>query len=152
MRVISKEDPTAHGQWLPPRRTGVAATITAAEVRRGVPLCQRCWRWGHPTVACKVRLRTCPICSGPHSREEHRDHASCCKPNSKLKPPFPGTPEGEHCPHKARCVNCHGDHPADASSCPFWSHRFDSEWIAARYSEVRARLRSPRLSNPPSSG
>ena len=131
---------------------GAAATITAAEICRGVPLCQRCWRWGHPTVACKVRLRTCPICSGPHSREEHHSNAGCCKPNSKLTPPSLGTPAGEPCPHRAHCPNCLGNHSADSRSCPYWSHRFDSEWIAARYSKVRARMRSPHLSNPPLSG
>ena len=124
---------------------GVTTRVQPAEIRRGVPLCERCWRWGHPDSACHARKRTCPICAGPHSREEHREHAPCCKGSEHAQPPIAPTPAGVECPHDPHCVNCRGLHPADHRACPFWRKRFDREWIDARYSEVRAHVRSASI-------
>jgi hypothetical protein len=124
---------------------GVTTRVQPAEIRRGVPLCSRCWRWGHPDTACHARKRTCPICAGPHSREEHRDHAPCCMGAPNAQPPLPPTPAGTECPHDPHCINCRGLHPADHRACPFWKRRFDREWIDARYAEVRARVRSASI-------
>ncbi|CAA7269047.1 unnamed protein product [Cyclocybe aegerita] len=71
---------------------GRSCAIRPAARHTGVPLCQRCWKWGHPTVACKAKQLSCPICSGPHEQKEHRQHAGCCKGNTKAKPPVPPTP------------------------------------------------------------
>ncbi|CAA7270642.1 unnamed protein product [Cyclocybe aegerita] len=43
---------------------GRSCAIRPAARHTGVPLCQRCWKWGHPTVACKAKQLSCPICSG----------------------------------------------------------------------------------------
>ncbi|CAA7267600.1 unnamed protein product [Cyclocybe aegerita] len=112
---------------------GRSCAIRPAAQHTGVPLCQRCWKWGHPTVACKAKQLSCPICSGPHEQKEHRQHAGCCKGNAKAKPPVLPTPRDQPCPHKGRCVNCHKDHAANLALCNFWAHRYDHEWIMAEY-------------------
>jgi hypothetical protein len=42
----------------------------------GVPVCQRCWRWGHPTASCKAKSAVCSLCKEPHHTEHHREMAS----------------------------------------------------------------------------
>ncbi|CAA7271389.1 unnamed protein product [Cyclocybe aegerita] len=127
---------------------GRSCAIRPAARHTGVPLCQRCWKWGHPTVACKAKQLSCPICSGPHEQKEHRQHAGCCKGNAKAKPPVPPTIRDQPCPHKGRCVNCHKDHTANSASCKFWAHRYDREWIMAEYRQVREHAARRQLTNP----
>ena len=133
---------------------GSVAIIRAAKANPGVALCQRCWKWGHPSSACRALQAKCPLCMGPHSREHHRTLAGCCKGNAKTTPPTLPTAEGMPCPHPSRCVNCRKDHPADSRKCNFWRHRFDQDWIKARYTEVSERHRSkpPRANTPAASG
>ncbi|CAA7271384.1 unnamed protein product [Cyclocybe aegerita] len=127
---------------------GRSCAIRLAAQHTGVPLCQRCWKWGHPTVACKAKQLSCPICSGPHKQKEHRQHAGCCKGNAKAKPPVPPTPRDQPCPHKGRCVNCHKDHATNSASCKFWAHHYDREWIMAEYRQVREHAARRQLTNP----
>ncbi|CAA7261914.1 unnamed protein product [Cyclocybe aegerita] len=127
---------------------GRSCAIRPAARHTGVPLCQRCWKWGHPTVACKAKQLSCPICSGPHEQKEHRQHAGCCKGNAKAKPPVPPTPHDQPCPHKGRCVNCHKDHTTNSASCKFWAHRYDCEWIMAEYRQVCELTARRQLTNP----
>ncbi|KXN86164.1 hypothetical protein AN958_10466, partial [Leucoagaricus sp. SymC.cos] len=101
-----------------------------AQSHAGVPVCQRCWRWGHSTRTCKSQAPRCPHCAGPHSEANHRSLASCCRGNPTANPPVPATMEGAPCPHTARCVNCSGEHSASDCKCPYWWHRFDREWLA----------------------
>ncbi|CAA7265981.1 unnamed protein product [Cyclocybe aegerita] len=101
-----------------------------------VPLCQRCWKWGHPTFACKAKQLSCTICLGPHKQKEHHQHAGCCKGNAKVKPPVLPTPRDQPCPHKGHCVNCHKDHTANSALCKFWAHRYVCEWIMAKYRQT----------------
>ncbi|KAJ3554960.1 hypothetical protein NP233_g12315 [Leucocoprinus birnbaumii] len=96
-----------------------------------------CWRWGHTTNTCQFFAPRCPICSGPHRAENHRDHAACCKAKPKAKPPVAATPSGEPCPHGAHCINCGKTHPANDRRCPFWHHCFDRPWIERCYSEKK---------------
>ena len=128
---------------------GTLCRIAPAAASPGVSLCTRCWRWGHPAKFCRARLLTCPKCGGPHEESQHRHMASCCKGHPKATPPIPPTPADVlACPHTDRCPSCSGPHSATSSKCPFWKHRFDREWIEAKYSEVRAtRSRNPRSSN-----
>ncbi|CAA7258924.1 unnamed protein product [Cyclocybe aegerita] len=116
--------------------TGRSCAIRPAARHTRVPLCQRCWKWGHPTVTCKAKQLSCPICSGPHEQKEHRQHAGCCKGNAKAKPPVLPTPHDQPCLHKGCCVNCHKDHAANSASCKFWAHRYDREWIMAEYRQT----------------
>ncbi|CAA7268109.1 unnamed protein product [Cyclocybe aegerita] len=90
----------------------------------------------------------CPICSGPHEQKEHRQHAGCCKGNAKAKPPVPPTPRDQPCPHKGRCVNCHKDHTTNSALCKFWAHRYDREWIMAKYRQVHEHAARRQLTNP----
>jgi len=68
---------------------GAVAYICAAKANPGVALCQRCWKWGHPSSACRGLQAKCPLCMGPHSREHHHTLAGCCKGNTKATPPTP---------------------------------------------------------------
>ena len=131
-----------------------ASYFRAARANPGSPLCSRCWRWGHPASACRAPQLRCPICLGPHRKDHHRVLAGCCKGNAKATPPIPPTPEGSACPHVSRCPNCRKPHAADDRKCNFWRHRFDQEWIKARYDEVSARnrSRSPPHANHPAAG
>jgi hypothetical protein len=116
---------------------GRTCYIHTTDRQPGVPFCTNCTQWGHPASACRQRRR-CPICSGPHSREEHRDHAQCCKGHPKNKPhPIPPTPEGHPCPHIFRCPNCRKEgHPADSQRCDFWRARWDRAKIDTLYAKV----------------
>jgi hypothetical protein len=109
---------------------------------------------GHPTTACQGPQIKCPICTGPHCKKHHRALAGCCKGGpADQPPPVSPTPEGAPCPHPARCINCRKPHTADDRQCAFWRHRFDRDWIQARYKEVRERKRSwsPPTNRPASS-
>jgi hypothetical protein len=119
------------GRWV--------STFKEARANPGSPLCTKCWRWGHPSQACRAPQIKCSACSGPHRSKHHRMLSGCCRGNTKAIPPIPATPEGEPCPHPTRCVNCRKDHAADSRKCKFWAHRFDQEWIKAHYDEVRER-------------
>jgi hypothetical protein len=131
-----------------------ACRFRAARANPGVALCTRCWRWGHPSSACRAPQTTCPACSGPHRFEHHRALSGCCRGNAKATPPVPPTAPGAPCPHPARCPNCRKDHAADSRKCNFWRHRFDKDWIQARYAEVRERrrLHSPVINHPATGG
>jgi hypothetical protein len=126
------------------------ARFRAARANPGMALCSRCWHWGHPESACRAPQGRCPTCSGPHRKEHHRTLVGCCKGNPNANPPIPPMAEGLPCPHPIRCMNCHKAHAADDRKCDFWCHCFDSEWIKARYAEVRERQRSrsPNANRP----
>ena len=129
---------------------GYRCFIHAAHANPGVPICTRCHRWGHAVSSCWAPQHQCPACSSPHSIDEHRVAAGCCKGNPNVNPPVLPTPRNQPCPHSARCPNCRGHHLATAMACPFWRHRFDRNWIVAKYSKVRAVHAARRItSNPP---
>jgi hypothetical protein len=98
------------------------AFIRAARASPGVALCDHCWRWGHPSSACRAPLVKCAACQGPHHKEHHRVLAGCCKGNPRAQPLVPPTAMGDPCPHSARCINCQWDHAADSRHCAFWCH------------------------------
>jgi hypothetical protein len=49
----------------------ITLTIQPAEKRVGVPICPRCWRYGHCTPVCPFKTQLCAICAGPHQSEHH---------------------------------------------------------------------------------
>ncbi|KXN85881.1 hypothetical protein AN958_10779 [Leucoagaricus sp. SymC.cos] len=104
--------------------------VRPAQSHASVPVCQRCWHWGHSTHACRSQAPRCPRCAGPHSEANHCSITGCCRGNPTANPPVPATMEGAPCPHTARCVNCSGEHSASDRKCPYWRHRFDREWLA----------------------
>jgi len=109
---------------------GLSCYIRHALPHVGVPYCQCCCKWGHPTTACRSPRVVCPVCWGPHQHENHCSLAQCCKGNSNANPLIPPTPEDEACPHVSLCINCRSaSHPADSPKCRFWRHRFDAGWI-----------------------
>jgi len=115
---------------------GLVSYICAAKANPGIVLCQCCWKWGHPSLACCTLQAKCLLCMGPHGREHHHTLSGCCKGNTKVTPPVPPMAEGMPCPHPSHCINCRKDHPTDSHKCNFWRHHFDQDWIKARYSEV----------------
>ena len=128
---------------------GRACKILTAPKREGVPWCKKCCKWGHPDVGCRSKTRVCERCGGPHEVGVHRLMCGACKGNPKAKPPVPPNRETA-CPHKRRCPNCFGDHLAsDSRNCVFWKHKFDRNWIEAKYLEVRNARRSSPTAHPP---
>ncbi|KAF5376109.1 hypothetical protein D9615_007779 [Tricholomella constricta] len=112
---------------------GQICMIRPAEKRPGTPQCQRCWKWGHIDTRCSLNRNICAHCGGPHGLQYHRVLGSCCKAKPKENPPVEATHPDEDCPHPPKCVNCGGEHLANAKTCPYFRHRFEPEWIKGRY-------------------
>jgi hypothetical protein len=103
----------------------------------GVPICQKCWKWGHSTHVCRENHR-CARCGQPHRTDEHRLRASCCQGQPKNDPPVPPTPAVMPCPHKHRCLACRKEgHSVTDRKCEFWYARFDRKKIESLYAKVR---------------
>jgi hypothetical protein len=49
----------------------ITLTIQPAEKWVGVPICPRCWTYGHHTPVCPFKTQLCTICAGPHQSEHH---------------------------------------------------------------------------------
>ncbi|CAA7270796.1 unnamed protein product [Cyclocybe aegerita] len=111
---------------------GRSCAIRPTARHTGVPVCQRCWKWGHPTIACKAKQLSCPICSGPHEQKEQCQHAGCCKGNAKAKPTMAAVST------------------ATKTTPPtqFWAHCYDREWIMAEYRQVHEHAACRQLTNP----
>ena len=105
--------------------------IAPAVKHVGVPQCNRCWRFGHPSNAriCPLKGKLCPICGEIHSIEFHRALETCCHGQPKRNPPIPATPDGEPCSHDTRCINCSENHHSDDRICRYWKSRFKGDWI-----------------------
>ncbi|KAF9440762.1 hypothetical protein P691DRAFT_630798, partial [Macrolepiota fuliginosa MF-IS2] len=103
--------------------------IKGTKVHTGSPQCQQCWKWGHPSNACRCPAIHCPICAGPHHRNLHCSMSGCCKGNLKASPPIPPTPADMACPHVCSCINCSAQHAVDDRRCPYWCHCFNCNWI-----------------------
>ncbi|KAF9441437.1 hypothetical protein P691DRAFT_629173, partial [Macrolepiota fuliginosa MF-IS2] len=89
----------------------VNCLIKGAKVHTGSPQCQQCWKWGHPSNACRCPAVHCPICMGPHHRDSHHSISDMA------------------CPHVHSCINCGAQHAADDRHCPYWHHCFNHDWI-----------------------
>jgi len=98
----------------------------------GVPQCNCCWRFGHPSNA-----QICPISGEPYSIKYHRHLASCCRGKPKQTSLILATPESDPCLHDAKCINCREKHHADDHICSFWKSRFKSDWIWHCYTEQK---------------
>jgi hypothetical protein len=51
---------------------------------------------------------------------------------------------GDNCPHKAKCTNCHGPHPASHSNCPAAPRRVHGHIIKPTKTELNAIRRAGR--------
>jgi hypothetical protein len=56
----------------------ITLTILPAEKRVGVPICPRCWRYGHHTMVCPFKTQLWAICARPHQSECHQVLGACC--------------------------------------------------------------------------
>jgi hypothetical protein len=111
----------------------ITLTILPAEKQVGVPICPRCWRYGHCTMVCPFKTQLCAICARPHQSKHHRILGACCKAQPKAKPPWEATPVGHPCPHPACCVNCGLNHSSDSSACSFWKPHYNPKWVHSQY-------------------
>jgi len=112
-------------------------TFRVALPRVGVPICTKCWRFGHRFAVCPFRAQLCAHCAGPHHTDHHRVLGACCKAQPKANPPHAATPGGNPCPHPPRCVNCGLDHMSNDTKCSFWKHRFDAKWVQKKYTAMK---------------
>jgi hypothetical protein len=101
--------------------------------RVGVPICTKCWRFGHRFAVCPFRAQLCAHCAGPHHTDHHCVLGACCKAQPKANPPHAAAAGGSPCPHAPRCVNCGLDHMSNNMKCSFWKHRFDTKWVQKKY-------------------
>jgi hypothetical protein len=127
-------------------------TFRVALPRFRVPICTKCWRFGHRFAVCPFRAQLCAHCAGPHHTDHHRVLGACCKAQPKANPPRAATPGGNPCPHAPRCVNCGLDHMSNDTKCSFWKHRFDSKWVQKKYIVIKVGdelLRFMPLPNTP---
>jgi hypothetical protein len=112
-------------------------TFRVALPRVGVPICTKCWRFGHRFAVCPFRAQLCTHCAGPHHTDHHCVLGACCKAQPKANPPRAATPGGNLCPHPLRCVNCGLDHMSNDTKCSFWKHRFDAKWVQKKYTVMK---------------
>jgi hypothetical protein len=54
---------------------------------------------------------------------------------------------GDNCPHKARCANCHGPHPASHSNCPAAPRRVNGHPIKPTKNELKAIRRAGKAAH-----
>lgn len=107
--VMSEEDASKMGDTIPlfgmTRKCNVMWNASAATQ------CRICYRLGHATQGCREKTPTCPLCSGPHSKTDHRcPNTSCSAIPSNEKPCCSVSP--------LKCTNCEGPHAATTPACP----------------------------------
>jgi hypothetical protein len=100
----------------------VSSTIRLfSRVRKVAPIdstnttahCRNCYRLGHPHQTCPDKTPTCPICSGTHTRAQHRCENLGCPKGGHLRP----TPSC--CPSSLpKCRNCSGAHTVFDTTFP----------------------------------
>jgi hypothetical protein len=96
--------------------------IEYARPREFVPQCQKCWLWTHSTKGCRINHQKCARCHGGHQTENHNMYGYCCnEERKKLGHPV-------KCEHKARCVNCKGEHKSNSFKCIYKKHQNNSKW------------------------
>src|SRR5262249_13656057 len=124
-----------------------ACWIMPAPIRVGTPLCDCCWKWGYMSLQCNKLPATCAHCEGLHELKNYGEFAVCCRLQLKNKPPIPGTPAGQLCPHAPCCVNCGAAYQVDFNKCPFHKHQFNKGWAKEAYKKERSHSASPKTTN-----
>ncbi len=97
--------------------------------RRTVAQCNRCWLW-HNTRVCASDPK-CRLCgSSNHSEKQHSNNCAATG--------------AEHiCPN--RCINCHGPHPANDSSCELRPKASVPPMTKAQVRSIRSAYAAARL-------
>jgi len=119
----------------------------------GVAQYCNCWRWGHPTHACRAQGAKYQKYGELHRVENHRSMAWYCKANPKSNPPREATAVGAPCPHIFKCLNCKSEYSADDTKYPFWHYHFDRQWHSNKAAELRighasnSNIQCPRVGN-----
>jgi hypothetical protein len=97
--------------------------------------CRNCYRLRHPHQTCSDKTPTCPICSGTHTRAQHRCENLGCPQGGHL------TPTPSCCPSSPpKCRNCSGAYTVFDSTCPIKNKA---------QKDLNARLAARRTSTPP---
>jgi hypothetical protein len=100
--------------------------IWGAAPRPGSAQCTRCMRWGHHATVCPSKGIWCPLCGGPHSAASHKN--SCVVEKKD--------PATRHCLNCSAAKKGKTAHSSTDTSCPFWSNRFDRDWLKRQFSRV----------------
>ena len=111
--------------------------------RKPVPLCGRCYLWGHPPSQCKLDHMVCARCAANHDSRNHLALGSCCKDSAAHA-------EGR-CDADPVCRNCDGAHYPSDRDCPFFGVRFDRARIGALYRQVaeERKRKAAEAAGPP---
>lgn len=95
-----------------PRKCNLMYSVNAATQ------CQKCFSLGYPTTACTSSDPTCPWCTGPHNKNQHRCSNTKCPKEGHTKPV-------ENCcsAFSFKCHNCpnfpkNEQHSATDLKCP----------------------------------
>lgn len=88
------------------------------KTKRRAAQCHRCQEWGHATSNCYAEP-ACLKCAENHLTKD------CTKPREQ----------------PAKCVNCEGNHPANATICEVYQQRI--QWIARKSKPIPQKVSSP---------
>jgi hypothetical protein len=97
----------------------VNCQIRGAAPWPGSALCTWCLKWGHHSSVCRSKGIRCPHCSGPHSAASHDSHAVVTNQD----------PAARHCVNCSAAKKSKTDHSTMGTTCLFWTHRFDRDWL-----------------------
>jgi hypothetical protein len=100
--------------------------IRGAAPRPGSTQCTRCMKCGHHSTACRAKGMRCPLCAGPHSEASHANFAVIEKKN----------PDDRHCLNCSAAKKSKTAHSTTDTSCLFWTHRFNRDWLRRQFKRV----------------
>jgi hypothetical protein len=66
-----------------------AASFRTVRANPGSPLCIRCWKWGHPTAACRALQIVCPHCGALTARNTTASWLVAVKGTTRRRHPSP---------------------------------------------------------------
>ncbi|KZT73536.1 hypothetical protein DAEQUDRAFT_761997 [Daedalea quercina L-15889] len=116
---------------------GKACSVVILQARNSQAACRQCWRWGHSAARCNQPAAHCGRCGEEHSEEFHNEHALCCE-GARIAS---GGAAPAVCPEAHDyCPNCKvsGHGPASQTSCKFWKHNQEKEWLARHAKEAES--------------
>ncbi|EIW82073.1 hypothetical protein CONPUDRAFT_164720 [Coniophora puteana RWD-64-598 SS2] len=106
-----------------------------APAKRPMPRCGKCLYWGHFSDKCTSNIERCGWCGNNHREKDHGKFTLAHLDDERAN---------------VRCFNCGGPHRSDSSSCPFYLHRFEHEWIKSHVPVVYTEMIQRRNTRNPS--
>lgn len=104
-----------------------------------IPLCTRCWRYGHSAKRCNAPTQCCRKCGEAHVVSDHQQFASCCVEAwckaQVFKVPMPPCPASH-----ASCPNCGKvGHPPASTKCKYQQQASNAAWHRENKAVINAR-------------